>query len=225
MSFAPLEKPPLAAIVEPPPPPHRLSSDLRELLSETAGRSMTIGELEEILKGRGFGMFLLLMALPFTFPIPVPGLSVPFGIVIMLVGLRIALGRKPSLPGFILARRVPQVVIEKTVSFGLKLVTKLEKLVKPRMHFLQRWPGMINVIGLGIASGGLLLSLPLPPLIPFSNTIPALAVLFLTAGLIERDGLLVLIGHVVNVAAWIYFIFMFTVAGHGIQKLWEHFGH
>lgn len=225
MKLNPLEKIPLAAIVEPPPPPSRLSSDLRELLRETAGRSMTLGELEEILKGRGFGMFLLLMALPFTFPLPIPGLSVPFGIVIMLIGLRIALGRKPSLPGFILARRIPQSVLEKTVGIGLKIATRLEKLVKPRMHFLQRWPGMVNLIGLGIASGGLLLSLPLPPLIPFSNTIPALAVLFLTAGLIERDGLLVLIGHVVNIAAWIYFSVMFAAAGHGIHLLWERFGH
>lgn len=221
----PLEKNPLAAIVEPPPEPRRLSADLRELLCETAGRSMTLGELEDILKGRGFMLFLLLMALPFVFPIPIPGLSLPFGIVIMLIGLRIALGRKPSLPGFVLARRVPQAMLEKTLTLGLKLATRLEKLVKPRMHFLQRWPGMVNLIGLGIASGGLLLSLPLPPLIPFSNTIPAVAVLFLTAGLVERDGLLVLIGHVVNIAAWIYFSIMFAAAGHGIHLLLERFGH
>ena len=221
----PLEKNSLAAIVEAPPAPRRLSADLRDLLRETSGRSVTLGELEDILKGRGFGLFLLLMALPFVFPIPIPGLSVPFGIVIMLIGLRIALGRKPSLPGFILARRVPQAVLEKTVTVGLKIATRLEKFVKPRMHFLQRWPGMINLIGLGIVSGGLLLSLPLPPLIPFSNTIPALAVLFLTAGLIERDGLLVLIGYFVNIAAWIYFSVMFAAAGHGIHLLWERFGH
>ena len=220
----PHEKSPLAAIVEPPPAPSRLSSDLRELLHETAGRAMTLGELEAILQGRGFGMFLMLLALPFTFPIAIPGLSVPFGIVIMLIGVRIALGRKPSLPGFILARQIPQAMLEKIIRFGLKLSTKLEKIVKPRMHFLQRWPGMINLIGLGIASGGLLLSLPLPPLIPFSNTIPALAVLFLTAGLTERDGLLVLIGHCVNIAAWIYFSVMFVAAGHGIHLLWEHYG-
>lgn len=221
----PLEKNPLAAIVEAPPEPRRLSADLRDLLLETAGRSLTLGELEDILKGRGFGLFLLLTALPFVFPIQIPGLSVPFGIVIMLIGLRIALGRKPSLPGFILGRRVPQVVLEKTLALGLKIAARLEKLVRPRMHFLQRWPGMINLIGLGIASGGLLLALPLPPLIPFSNTIPALAVLFLTAGLIERDGLLVLIGHVTNIAAWIYFGVMFAAYGHGIHLLWERFGH
>ena len=204
--------------------PPRLSSDLRELLHEAAGRSMTLGELEQILKGRGFGLFLLLLALPFTFPLAIPGLSVPFGIVIMFIGVRIAAGRKPWLPGFILRREIKYAVLEKIVHIGLRLSTRLEKVVKPRMHFLQRWPGMINLIGLGIASGGLLLSLPLPPLIPFSNTIPALAVLFLTAGMIERDGMLVLIGHCVNVAAWIYFSVMFAAAGHGISWLLQHYG-
>ena len=208
----------------PPPTPPRLSEDLRELLRETGGRAITLGELERILQGRGFGLFLLLLALPFTFPLAIPGLSVPFGIVIMLIGLRIAMGRKPGLPTFILRREIKYAVLEKIITVGLKLATKLEKLAKPRMHFLQRWPGMINLIGLGIASGGLLLSLPLPPLIPFSNTIPALAVLFLTAGLTERDGLLVLIGHCINVAAWIYFSVMFAAAGHGIHLLWERFG-
>ncbi len=207
-----------------PETPPRLSTDLRELLREAAGRSMTLGELEAMLKGRGFGMLLLLLALPFTFPIAIPGLSVPFGLVIMLIGLRLAAGRKPWLPAFILRREIQYALLEKIVGLGLTLAVKMEKVVKPRMHFLQRWPGMVNLIGLGIASGGLLLSLPLPPLIPFSNTIPAFAVLFLTAGMIERDGLLVLLGHCVNVAAWIYFSVMLAAAGHGLSRLWQHFG-
>lgn len=207
-----------------PATPPRLSADLRDLLRAAAGRAMTLGELEQTLKGRGFGLFLLLLALPFTFPIAIPGLSIPFGLVIMLIGLRLAAGRKPWLPEFILRREIKYTLLEKIVGIGLKLSTKLEKVVKPRMHFLQRWPGMLNLIGLGIASGGLLLSLPLPPLIPFSNTIPAFAVLFLTAGMIERDGLLVLIGHLVNFAAWIYFAVMFVAAGKGIAQLWQHFG-
>ena len=224
MSLEAPETPPCEPPPTVPPTPPRLSEDLRELLLQTGGRAITIGELERILQGRGFGLFLLLLALPFTFPLTIPGLSVPFGIVIMLIGMRIAMGRKPGLPKFILQREIKFAVLEKIILVGLKLATKLEKLAKPRMHFLQRWPGMINLIGLGIASGGLLLSLPLPPLIPFSNTIPALAVLFLTAGLTERDGLLVLIGHCVNIAAWVYFTVMFAAAGHGIHLLWEHYG-
>lgn len=214
----------IPAVGAPEPPVRRLSADLRGLLQDTAGRSVTLGELEEILKGRGFALFLLLLALPFAFPIAVPGMSIPFGIVIMVLGLRIAMGMKPSLPRFILHREVKHAVLEKIVHVGLKLSLKMEKLVKPRMHFLQRWPGMINLIGLGITSGGFLLSLPLPPLIPFSNTIPAVSVILLTAGLMERDGLLVLFGYLVNIAAWIYFAVMFMVAGNGVSRLWQHFG-
>ena len=212
------------AVGEPEAPPRRLSTDLQEILDEAAGRSMSLGELEGILKGRGFALFLLILSLPFAFPVSIPGLSIPFGIVIMILGLRIAFGMRPGLPGFILRREVPYRALQKTVNFGIKLSRRLEKLIRPRMHFLQRWPGMINLIGLGIASGGFLLLLPLPPLIPFSNTIPAISVMLLAAGLMERDGLLVLFGHIANVGAWVYFIVMFTLAGHGVSKLWEHFG-
>jgi len=69
-----------------------------------------------------------------------------------------------------------------------------------------------------------MIDMPLPPLIPFSNTIPAVSVLLLTAGLMERDGLLVLFGHVANIGAWIYFATMFTLAGSGVSRLWEQFG-
>ncbi len=146
----------------------------------------------------------------------------PFGVVIMLIGIRIACGRKPALPKFILRKTVKFSHLEKIVNVGLKLCAKMEKIVKPRMHFLQRWPGMINLIGVGIALAGLLLCLPLP--IPLSNSIPAIAVILLTAGLIERDGLLVLIGHLCNLAAWIYFAFMFAAVGGGVRRLLQYFG-
>lgn len=212
------------SLLDLPVPPRRLSTDLADILREAKGRSLTLGELEEILQGRGFALFILLLVLPFIFPIAIPGLSVPFGIVVLFMGMRIALGRKPSLPAFILGRRVKYSALEKIVGIGQKICAKMEKVVRPRMHFLQRWPGMINLIGLGIASGGLLLCLPLPPLIPLSNTIPAVAVLLLTAGMIERDGLLVLLGHVANVGAWVYFIVMFIVVGDGLRMLARYFG-
>lgn len=166
--------------LEPPLPPRRLSTDLKEILREAAGRSLSLGELEQILQGRGFALFILILALPFVFPIAVPGLSIPFGIVILILGMRIAMGLKPALPQFILRREVKYSILERIVNFGLKLCVRLEKLIRPRMHFLQRWPGMLNLIGLGIASGGLLLSLPLPPFIPFTNAIPAISILMLS---------------------------------------------
>lgn len=215
--------PPLHAA--PQPAPHRLSTDLREVLHLADGRDLTIAELEKILQGRGFALFILLFALPFCLPVSIPGTSVAFGVVIMFIGLRIACGRKPDLPKFIVDRQVSHKNLERIVKLGLKLCTWVERVSRPRMEFLRRWPGMINLIGLGIASGGLQLLLPLPPLIPLSNTIPAISIVLLTVGLIERDGVFVLAGYFVNIAGWIYFGVMFALAGEGVRHLLHSLPH
>ena len=205
------------------PPPKRLSDEFREVLREAAGRAVTLGELEQKLQGRGFALFILIVSIPLCFPISIPGLSIPFGVVIMLLGLRIAMGRKPKLPGFILSKEIKYKTLEGIVKVGVKVCKALEKAAKPRMQFLRRSNLAINLIGIGLASGGLQLLLPLPPLIPFSNTIPAISVVLLTAGMIERDGVFVLLGYVVNIGAWIYFGFMGAVLGKGIEYLFQYF--
>ena len=63
------------------------------------------------------------------------------------------------------------------------------------------------------------------PLIPLSNTIPAVSVVFLTAGMVERDGLLVAAGYVVNIGAWIYFALLSTGLITVVHKATEYFGH
>jgi hypothetical protein len=207
-----------------PLPAQRLSDDLRRLLVQAGGRSLTLGELEEILQGRGFALFTLLLSLPFCAPISIPGLSIPFGIVITFLGVRILFGRKPQLPDFVLRRELKYATLERIVNLGLKLCTRMEKITRPRMEFVRTWPGMINLIGLGLASGGIQLLLPLPPLIPLSNTIPAISVVLLTAGLIERDGVFVLAGYFVNLGAWLYFALMFGAIGEGVRHLLHRAG-
>ncbi len=198
----------------------KLSDDLAELRAQLAGQSLTVHELQAALKGRGFAMLLLLLALPFCF-IPVPGLSTPFGLVVFLIGIRIAAGQTPWLPAFIQRTRISPALLIQMLNGGARFARTLEKLVKPRMHFLQRWPGMMNLIGLGIASGGLLLLLPLP--IPFTNTIPAWAVVLLTAGMMERDGLLVLLGHLTTLASWAFIALCWLLGVKGIERLLHFF--
>jgi hypothetical protein len=197
----------------------RLSRDLEELLERAGGRSLTFSELQEILGGRGFALFILLLSLPFSSPVTIPGLSVPFGVVILGMGLRIAVGRKPELPRFILRRQLKYSILNAIVLVGLGLCRRTEAFVRPRWEFLQSGPGMRNLIGIGVASGGFLLCLPFPPIIPFSNTVPALGVVFLAAGMIERDGVLVLMGYAASVLAWVYLTWMVLMVGGGIQKM------
>jgi len=81
----------------------------------------------------------------------------------------------------------------------------------------------ICLIGIGLASGGFQLLLPLPPLVPLSNTIPAVSVVLLTIGLIERDGVFVLAGYFVNIAAWIYFAMMGAALSKAFSYMMEFF--
>ncbi len=205
-------------------PARKLSEDFGDLLRDTEGRGVTLGELEKRLQGRGFALFILIMSLPFCFPIAIPGLSIPFGVVILLLGLRIAMGHKPDLPGFILKKEISHKMLTKIVGLGLRVSRWIEKVARPRMHFLRRSRLAINLIGIGLASGGLQLLLPLPPLIPLSNTIPAVSVVLLTAGLVERDGVLVLSGYVVNLIAWVYFALMGAALGEAFRILMRWFG-
>jgi hypothetical protein len=54
--------------------------------------------------------------------------------------------------------------------------------------------------------------------IPFSNTLPALAIIFLALGMMERDGGSVILGHLANVATIIYFGFLIGGGGWSISQ-------
>ena len=205
------------------PSARRLSDDLRDVLRSAAGRDVTLEELEHKLQGRGFALFILLLSIPFCFPIPLPGLSIGFGIVIMLLGIRITLGRKPKLPDFVLHKEIKYKTLERIVKLGLKLCERMEKIARPRMRFLRDHPNAVKLIGIGLASGGIQLLLPIPPIVPLSNTIPAISVVLLTVGLIERDGAFVLCGYFVNLCAWAYFAFMFMMGKRGIEMILHYF--
>ena len=195
--------------------PRRLSSDLRALLHEADGRTVTVERIEEILKGRGVAMLILLLSAPFI--VPAPGLSTPFGIGICLLGLRIAIGGRSALPRFIREKEVKFATLERVVSCIVRVVSKLEKRIRPRMRFMRDHPRMVNLIGVGIISSGFVLSLPLP--IPLSNLFPALSIMCLAAGLMERDGLLVLWGYVLGVLSWVYLAVWWEV----VIRTWHHF--
>jgi hypothetical protein len=78
-----------------------ISADIRSLLDVAKGQAMSLAEIEAHLKERGYALLVLFLAAPF--PIPnIPGLSVPFGFAIMLIGMAFMLRRRPRLPAFIL---------------------------------------------------------------------------------------------------------------------------
>jgi hypothetical protein len=59
--------------------------------------------------------------------------------------------------------------------------------------------------------------LPLP--IPFSNSIPAWAVVLLATGMMEKDGLCVLLGHAAALGTWLFIGLTSAFAIRGVQSL------
>jgi hypothetical protein len=198
----------------------RLSTDLEMLHARLKGKSLTLAELKQALKGRGSAILLILLALPFCF-IAIPGLSTPFGIAICLIGAWLIIGREPWLPRFIMRRRLSTARLDQLLSGSIKVACKLEKFVRPRLAFLHAGPGMLRLIGLGIVIAGLGLMLPLP--IPFSNSIPAWAVVLLAIGMMEKDGLCVLLGHLTAVATWVFIGLTSALTVGGFQRLLDFF--
>ena len=83
-----------------------------------------------------------------------------------------------------------------------------------------RLADLIN--NLAFILGALLLMAPFG-FIPFSNTLPGLALLCLAVGLLQRDGVAILLGHLANVATMIYFGILLGGGGLVIKELIERY--
>jgi hypothetical protein len=101
------------------------------------------------------------------------------------------------------------------------MARRLEGVVRPRLTFLHAGPGMARLVGLGVALAGLGLMLPLP--IPFSNALPAWAVVLLALGLMERDGLFLLLGHLTVLAGWLFIGLTSILSLKGLDNLLQAF--
>ena len=163
-------------------------------------------------------------ACPFLTPVTIPGVSIPFGLAIALCGFRIAFGHKPWLPGFILNRSISYPALERMVHFGCAIYGKVEKVIRPRLSFLIAGPGIPMLTGLCITVSGILLSLPIPPPFPLTNTIPGFAIILLSLGLLERDGVLIICGYALTVMAAAYVALIAVAGSAGAAQLWQLFG-
>ncbi|MEI7864096.1 MAG: exopolysaccharide biosynthesis protein [Chthoniobacterales bacterium] len=167
--------------------PKRLSRELQEISDTLEDRDLTLGELIDHLEGRVYTLLLVLLSLPFCQPLPLPGLSTPFGVVIALFGLRFAFRQQPWLPARFLRTQLTAKFIPAVLRGSAKILRTIERLLFPRLTAVFDFRLTQFFTGLVICMCGLFLLLPLP--IPFSNMIPALTVILCASAFSERDGL------------------------------------
>ncbi|PWR25494.1 exopolysaccharide biosynthesis protein [Zavarzinia aquatilis] len=165
---------------------------------------ISIGAIVDMLAERGFGLLILLLALPTCLPIAPPGLSAIAGFPIAVIALQMVAGLpRPWLPKRVLARSLAAEDLRKVVRGGLPVIERVEKVLKPRLSVLTG-PFAERMVGLLIALLGLMLASP----IPFTNIPISFAILFLALGLIEQDGLMTSIGIAGGIAAIGFLVYM-----------------
>jgi hypothetical protein len=166
-------------------------------------QTISVGDIVDRAADAGFGFLVGLLAL---IAIPFFGLSTPFGLAMALAGGQLAIGRQqPWLPNAMRKRRLTLDKLDRVAALLARRTKWLSAITRRRLQSLLGGPSR-PVIGAGILLLGLGLALPIP--IPGSNMIFLIPLFIYAMGLLERDGLLILIGHLAVLAnavvAWIF---------------------
>lgn len=205
----------------PPPAPISLLDQIDAILRHLPSDSVSLADIRDLVGQDGLLILAGLLTLVFLVPVSVPGVSTVFGAAIVLIGISRLLGIKLWLPARLARRSLPAERLKTALEGGSRWLHRLERISRPhRLNRLlaTRWLDVLH--NLALIFGALLLMAPLG-LVPFSNTLPALAVLALALGLLQKDGVCVLVGHGFIVLTLIYFSVLFTGGLLVLQELWQ----
>lgn len=165
-------------------------ADVIEGFGEDARPMLTVGQMLDAFDSRAFGAMLLVFGLLNTLPLP-PGSSTLLSLPILFLAPQIAMGADtPWLP-----RRLVEKPLKRDDLRGLfrrlhPIVRSMELITRPRLGLLFTPLGERAV---GVVCTLLALVLVLP--IPLGNLAPGATVAVLALALLQRDGVLVLLGY------------------------------
>lgn len=187
-----------------------------------SGDVVTLREIFNVIGREGMMVFCIFLTLPFMVPVSIPGVSTVFGLVIGLAGVGIITHRPPWLPDRLLRKKFPADRLRLALEKGAVWIHRLGRISRPSIPVLTHGIGMARVNGLMLIAGALLLMAPFG-LIPFSNMLPGLAILFLAIGVLQRDGRFVLLGYMTFVLTVLYFAFLLLGGIAVLQGVFEWF--
>ncbi len=154
-------------------------------------KEVTLNEILEIAGERTFGFLFVLLALPSALPIPAPGYSVPFGIVMFLLAVQLIVGsEQPWLPENFRKRGFERKSVQGVIRKGLPWLKRIETVSRPRLTSVCTSRTGRVVIGLAIALMSISMMIP----IPLTNTLPAMGIFVTGFGLLDDDGAISLAG-------------------------------
>lgn len=198
----------------PPTPESRLplSAVLRQA-AEHEGERISVAELTDKFGGRALGALLFVFGLLCMLPLP-PGGTTIFGLPLVLLAPQLVIGASaPWLPAGVRRRTMSTADLKAGLPRVLPWMQRIEAVSRPRLVFLF---GSVGQRLIGVVCTILAVVLILP--IPLGNILPATAVTVLSFSLIQRDGILALLGYALAAAS----AGVLVLAAHVIISMAQH---
>lgn len=196
-----------------------VSKTLEELCLKPAEDKTSIRDLFKDFHENGIVLAMILFSLPIAIPLPYPpGFTTLIGTPLIILSYQMLLGyetvRLPKKVNDYEIKNSTLILISKKVAPHLKII---ETYIKPRLKFAQsvyceQLIGFISLIS------SIAITLPLP----LTNALPALGITVLALGLLNRDGIVIILGIIISiiglfvaagalVASWIGIKYLFNL--------------
>ncbi len=193
--------------------PTRTSELLREFARSLTSDRVTLAEIVAGLGDRGLGVLIAIFALPNILPSAVPFGNVPTGLPPLIFAIQLALGVDHLIvPGFLARRTVGTRWLRAIAPRVASVLSWFERLLTPRMEWVTD-PRAERIIGIIAIVLAMVSTLP----IPFGHNLPALGLVLIGLGLIERDGLAILTGAAIGMAGAILLGLVIFGVAHGLS--------
>lgn len=182
--------------------------------------TISVGDLMDLIGEHSLLMLCIILMVPFLFPVSIPGVSTVFSTVVIFTGSGIMMNRRRIwLPQRVMTKAIGTRKLVAALERGSRFMARLDRMTRPRL--LRFTDGVVSrrINGVGLLYGGILLIFPLGG-VPLSNTLPALGVLLIAAGMTQSDGLFVISGYVMMLISTAYFVvlaFLVLRAGQSLS--------
>ena len=158
---------------------------LQRLHDSAPPDTFTLAWLMGSLRKRSFGIIILLLGLAAV----APGVAFAAGLLLMIPGCQLILGHaRPVFPRRIANRPIPIRHLAALVQRTVPVLRRIETLIHPRWRTPAEATGRL-VGGAVVLLSAILVFIP----VPFSNVIPALAIVLIALAWLEEDGMLLTI--------------------------------
>ena len=194
------------------------SALINDIYNKNIEDNIKIGTLLKSIDSGGFALLNLIFSIILMIPLP-PPIAIIAGLIVMFLSFQMIIGMKEVwLPKFITEKSIKRTTLTVIVEKSTIYLYKLERFTRRRFTFVSN-PITERIIGAFIY---LLARITLTPIV-FANTIPGLAIILISFGMINKDGLMVIIGFIVGIFSIFVVWLMISVGLNVVMKVLDKF--